>query len=300
MRPRPLKDGETGMKTNVENLIQISVQGEISPPRMPHLPAMPHLVDREGRATLVPQYGSIVLNVKVGDSAYGWVGDHINPGVSIRNSNADANRALMSLACVGNEAIVVSGAAKGKRGIVTGKSGRWAEQVICHFPADVMRELAVTDRILIRAYGTGLKVEDVPGVITRNLSPQLLEKLGCKVADGKLHVPVTATVPPLLFGAGLGLSETWSLSIQTTDPALLQQHGLHQLRLGDIVALIDSDSSFNHGYREGAVSIGVVSQTDSVRAGFGPGITVLMTAPAGEIVPVPGQPVNLAELFKLQ
>ena len=43
----------------------------------------------------------------------------------------------------------------------------------------------------------------------------------------------------------------------------MKEAGLDQLRLGDVVALSDYDSSWNHGYLRNAVGIGVIAQGDS-------------------------------------
>jgi hypothetical protein len=102
-------------------------------------------------------------------------------------------------------------------------------------------------------------------------------------------------------GAGLGLSsEGGSVHIQSTDRALLAELGLDQLRLGDLVALDDTDSRYNHGYLRGARAIGVVCSTDGPRAGYGPGITVLATAPAGELGSEITAGANIAELLALE
>ena len=34
---------------------------------------------------ILPATGGISYNVRSGDSAFGWSGDHVEPGVSIRN-----------------------------------------------------------------------------------------------------------------------------------------------------------------------------------------------------------------------
>jgi len=73
--------------------------------------------------------------------------------------------------------------------------------------------------------------------------------------------------------------------------------GLDQLRLGDLVALEDTDSRYNHGYLRGARAIGVVASTDGPRAGYGPGIAVLMTAPAGQLGSFEAPAANLVELL---
>lgn len=289
------------VRTNADRLVVVSVMGQIPAPTFPGLPAEPYRLDAHGRPFLLPAYGSIVYNVSVGDSAYGWLADCIHPGVSLWLPNDNANRGLNLLACVGNEAVVMTGEAKGARGIVTGKSGRFSEHVITHFDRATREKLAIGDKIIIRAKGVGLELLDHPGVKLKSCAPELLENLEVvSTADGKLSVPVVAVVPPHLLGAGAGLtSEGGSLHIQSQDRQALREAGLDQLRLGDVVALADYDSSWNHGYLRGAIGIGVIGQGDSPRAGYGPGITLLMTALDGAITPVITPGVNLRDIFAL-
>ena len=128
----------------------------------------------------------------------------------------------------------------------------------------------------------------------------LLDRCDLEENGGKLSVPVTAIVPPELMGAGAGLtSEGGAICIQTMDEDALQRNGLDKLRLGDIVALADFDSTWGHGYHKGSVGIGVVSSTDSIKAGYGPGVTLLMTAPGGEIDPMVVEGVNLSGLLEI-
>ena len=289
------------VKTNADRLVCVSVMGQISTPTLPGLPAEPYRLDAAGRPFLLPAYGSIVYNVSVGDPAYGWLADCIHPGVSISLSNDTGNRGLNILACVGNTAVVMTGDAKEARGIVTGKSGRFSEQVIIHFDEAVREKMAIGDKIVVRAKGVGLELVDHPRIRLKSCSPEMLENLEVTTSSGgKLNVPVVGTVPPHLLGAGAGLtSEGGSLHIQAQDRAALKEVGLDQLRLGDIVAIADFDSSWNHGYLRGAIGIGVIGQGDSPRAGYGPGITLLMTATGGEIEPVVTSGVNLKAIFSL-
>ena len=108
-------------------------------------------------------------------------------------------------------------------------------------------------------------------------------------------------MPPHFVGAGAGLtSEGGSLHIQSTDRAELAKHGLDGLRLGDVVAIQDTDSRYNHGYLRGAMSIGIVCQTDGPRAGYGPGMTVVMTAPAGQLGCNAAPGTNIADILELR
>ena len=119
--------------------------------------------------------------------------------------------------------------------------------------------------------------------------------------DGQVAFGVTAQIPAHLVGAGLGLtSEGGSLHMQSTDRELLAELGLDRLRLGDLVALEDTDSRYNHGYLRGARAIGVVASTDGPRAGYGPGIAVFMTAPGGQLGSFDAPEANLVELLGLE
>jgi hypothetical protein len=287
--------------TNHDRLIAISVAGEIVAPRMPPLPAMPHVIARDGQPVIVPALGGIVYNVKVGDLALGWVAENVHPGVSIKSRGDGEHVALHTLSCVGNDATVMSGDAKGQKGSVTGKSGRWSEHVIIHFPQETLDRLAVGDRILVKALGIGLVFPDAPAVVTKNLSPRLAAAWGIESRAGALEVPVVAIVPPELMGAGSGLSSDGGvLDIQTGDAGLLKSSGLGNLRLGDLVAFQDCDATYNSGFHKGAVSVGVVSQGDSQRAGFGPGATILLTSRDGALRPIARPGVNIATMLGLR
>ncbi len=113
------------LRTNVEKLVKISVIGEVSSPVF----RSAYRISADGKPRVLPGVGGITYNVRVGDLATGWMADHVEPGVSIKNKErtdrypSAANMALNILSCVGNEARVVSGDAKGGKGVVTGKHG---------------------------------------------------------------------------------------------------------------------------------------------------------------------------------
>lgn len=286
---------------NEADLVAVSVGGVIAHPGFPGLPAEPYRLASDGTPFLLPAWGGIVYNVSVGDRAFGWAADCIHPGVSIRGTDDLKNRGLNVFACLGNMATVMTGQAQGAKGVVTGKSGRFSEQVIVHFPKEVRKKMAVGDQILVKSYGTGIAIAGHAAINCKGLSPDLLRALPSKVEDGVLKFGVVATVPAFLVGAGAGLtSEGGSLHMQSTDKAALKEAGLDQLKLGDVVAIENTDSRYNHGYLRGAMSIGVVGQTDGPRSGYGPGMTVIMTAPKGELGAYTDAAANIASLLKLE
>jgi hypothetical protein len=56
------------------------------------------------------------------------------------------NNALLTYACVGNSARVISGPATGRLGLVTGKHGG-VNHVMVDFPTSVLHRLRIRDRI---------------------------------------------------------------------------------------------------------------------------------------------------------
>ena len=289
------------LATNEVDLVAVSVSGSVAHPGFPGLPAEPYRLAADGTAFLLPTYGGIVYNVSVGDRAFGWAADCIHPGVSIGQADDNRNRGLNVFACVGNRARVTGGGAAGATGIVTGKSGRFSEQVIVHLPREVRTRMAVGDQVLIRAEGVGLSLTNHPTVSLKGISPGLLAALPTQEKKGHVAFGVAAQIPAHLVGAGLGLtSEGGSLHMQSTDRELLAELGLDRLSLGDVVALEDTDSRYNHGYLRGARAIGVVASTDGPRAGYGPGIAILMTAPAGELGSFQSSETNILPLLGLE
>ncbi len=288
------------LKTNWKNLVKMAVQGKPANP----LRFGEFEMDWKGQGHSLPSVGGITYNVKVGDSAFHWRGDHIEPGVSMvldeEKRSSKQNMALQFLACVGNEAVVVSGAAKGARGVVVGHHGG-VEHMIVDFDDKTLNKLTYDDKILIKAFGQGLKLLDVPEVFVYNLDPGVLKPWGVRISGGKLEVPVTMTVPSSLMGSGLGHGDpaTGDYDITTQDAKAVKRYGLDQLRFGDFVAIMDADNTFGRHYFEGAVTIGVVAHSDSFLSGHGPGISTLFSSRTPAIRPKISYNANLANVLKI-
>ena len=292
------------LRTNVEKLVMISVVGEIS---SPVFWGSPYRISADGVPIVLPGVGGVTYNVRVGDPATGWEADHVEPGVSIQNKEKDerfpggANMALNVLACVGNTAVVVSESAKGAEGVVTGKHGG-IEHVLVDFPLETLEKLLIGDKILIKAFGVGLKLLDYSDVRVMNLSPQFLEAIDPQPRRDKLEVPVTHVIPAAVMGSGLGANQAHSgdYDIQLFDDNVKKEYGLEDLRLGDLVAIQDADHSYGRIYKQGAITVGIVVHSDCVVSGHGPGVTTLFTSTNGKIVPRIDSDANIARLLKLR
>ncbi len=239
--------------------------------------------DFDGTPNLRFGSGSINYSVTVGDSAYGRANaDHVEPDVSSRDVNPPA---LSFLACIGNEATVITGEAKGAKGLVIGKHG----STMLWFPRDVLEQLTLEDRFQIRARGIGLKIDGFEDVRVNKVSPHLLENMGIEVDGDRLVVPVAKRVPGRIMGSGVGLAsnayiiEGTDYDIQTTDPATVEEYDLKSIRIGDVVAIEDHYDYWGKGRYQGAVTIGVVAHGHSFHAGHGPGVNPILTALPGRI-----------------
>ncbi len=280
-REPPRQTTSSTLKTNKDKLIATAVQGVVQPFR-----SWGYETTYDGKPKLLLGMASINYTVSLGDPAYGWASaDHVEPDVTIqgRDRSSASECALALLACIGNEAEVVSGDAKGAKGYFIGRHA--GSDDIVWFPKDVLDNLALNDKIQVRARGVGLKIDGFEDVRVNKLSPELLEKMGIAIEGEQLVVPVVLEVPGHIMGSGIGGPgiEYIDYDIQTTCPEIVEEYDLKKLKLGDIVAIRDHYDFYGRGRYEGAVTVGVVIHGWSDLAGHGPGVNPLLSAMPGKI-----------------
>jgi len=292
-------------KLNLEKLVKVAVTGEVASPVLRE----GYQVSHEGKPLNLPSIGGITYNVKVGDLVRGWMGDHIEPGVSTYNKEGRDGRDVRYspenfgynvLSCIGNKAILISGKAKRAEGVVTGIHGG-AEHVLIDFSDKVLEKIVYGDKVQIMAFGLGLAIDNFPEIKIFNLDPNLFLKINPRIKDNKIQMPVVAKVPPYLMGSGLGHGSVVSgdYDITMADGKIVKKLGLDKLRFGDLVVIEDTDNSFGRTYRPGAVTIGIVVHSDCVLAGHGPGVTTIMTSPQRQIEPVINKNANIGYFLKI-
>jgi len=290
---------------NRGELVSVAVQGQIAHPVGR---AAPYRIGYDGIARVLPGTGGIVLNQRIGNLCVGLAGDHIEPGVALHNNQREIigprdgpNNALLTYACVGNVARVVSGPCRGKVGLVTGKHGG-VNHVLVDFPTGVLRRLQIGDKVQINSIGQGMMLVDHPDVEVLNCAPRLLALWGIVERNGQLQVPVTHFVPAQLMGSGLGKNTAWrgDYDIQLADRALSRRYRLGSLRFGDLVAICDADVRRGPSFRQRRVTIGVIIHSDSTVSGHGPGVTALLTGPIEVLRPARDPRANLAEVFQVR
>jgi hypothetical protein len=269
------------LKTNADKLIVTAVQGVVQPPRSGGLDTT-----YDGKPQLDIGMASINYSVSVGDPTYGWAStDHVEPDVTFqgRDDPSPSRCAVAILACIGNEAEVISGDAKGTKGVYLGRHA--GSDDLVWFPKDTLENLTLNDTIQVKAKGVGLKIEGFEDVKTNKLSPELLERMGITIEGGQLVVPVTMEIPGHIMGSGIGAGfvESLDYDIQTTCPETVKKYGLKRLRLGDLVAIRDHYDFWGTGRYEGAITIGVCIHGWSQMAGHGPGLNPILSAKPGRI-----------------
>ena len=287
------------LKTNEEQLVEFLLQCQPGPPRTKGTWGVDHL----GKPFILSSYGGITLNLQVGDPAFGWAGDHIEPGVSCtadtKNPFEHPNTSLQLYSCAGNKAKIISGEAKGSVGYVLGHHGG-SEHIIVDFPREVKERLTYDDKIIVLSRGQGLSLIDYPEIMLYNLDPELMKRMKIReTGKKKLEVPVTTIVPPFCMGSGLGDAHVakGDYDIMTSDPETVREYHLDNIRFGDFVALMDHDNRYGRAYRKGAITIGVVVHSDCHGAGHGPGVTTIMTCETSLISPVIDAKANIADIL---
>lgn len=287
------------LRTNEKNLVEFLLQCKPGPP-----PARRGIsIDHKGIPFDLPGIGGITLNIQVGDSAFNWEGDHLEPGVSCRAGDKpfeNPNKGLQFFSCAGNVATIISGKSKGKKGIIIGHHGG-SEHIIIDFDRKTKENMTYDDKIMVRAIGMGLKLLDYPNIKINNLSPILLSKMKIKENKntGILNIPVTTLIPSELMGSGIGSVRTSSgdYDIMTSDPELIKKYNIDKIKFGDFVALLDQDNSYGRCHRGGAITIGIVVHSNCLLAGHGPGVTTLLTSSEPIIKPVIDPKANIANLL---
>lgn len=285
----------TPLATNKDRLLRIPV--EVKPSHPQHTRSV--RASHDGGVYALPGVGGITYNLRIGDPALGWAGDHVEPCVSTRNPDDARNSGANFLACIGNIAkVTING--RLRHGFVTGTHGG-CEHIIIDFPQDVLESLTYDDTIRIETIGQGLEIEGVGDVKAMNLDPRMLDlrTWPLSIKGARLCVPVAKVLPARIMGAGLGTDDCHSgdYDIQLFDPVTNEEFGLHDLRLGDIVAIMDADHSYGRKFLTGAISIGVVVHGACRTSGHGPGVTTLFTSSAGDLQPVITQSANLAAIL---
>jgi len=280
----------------------------------PVLGESPYRVGRDGVGYVPVGDGGIVLGLELGDSVFKLAADHAAPGACLLHPDAAARHALAALACIGNRAMVRTGAAAGAAGSVIGKRGEEGRVIVGFRPEDlaVMRP---SDEVLLQTCGQGWRPAGIPpGVAVLNLDPAAFAALPVQVsADGsRVTTAVRCVLPGKLAGNGIGRpAASWDLDLQLTPadvgaPGVMAPGGaaaLPDVLLGDLVALTDIDARYNIGYRRGWLTVGVVVHGASPLPGHGPGITPILTGPSAALEAHPDHAGHVgltAELLKLQ
>lgn len=284
------------MRTNKDKLPCLSVSASVSHPRL-SLPG--YWVGTQGKGRIMMGPGGICYSHKIGDNCMDIAGDHIEPGVSLKNPDDKANGAFHTFSCIGNTVEILSGNAKGKTGVITGFHGG-VDHTMAYFDEEIINQLTPNDTFFVKARGQGLQLLDYPDIQVMNMEPEFLEKLDIKEENGKLNVAVTHNIPAFLMGAGIGETTLMSgdYDIMTQDPQAVSEYHLDTLRFGDIICIEDHNAYNGAQYKKGSKSIGVIVHSDSFTNGHGPGVAVFLTTDKDSITTTIKEDANLIKYIK--
>jgi hypothetical protein len=252
----------------------------------PEFGSTPYRVSADGSSYVPVGDGGIVLGVRLGESVFARDADHAAPGACLVHPDEGARHALTVYSCIGNQVVIRTGQAAGARGIVVGKRGE-AGRVIVSLAQEDLARLRPADQVAVRAYGQGWRPAGFPAEVTvLNTAPAAFAALPVAVTDGgRVLAGVRMIAASKLAGNGIGRPAAgWDLDLQLSAPGEQSGDGSREtgsLLLGDLLAVSDLDARWNMGYRRGWLTVGLVVHGASPLPGHGPGITPILTGPAG-------------------
>lgn len=269
------------LKTNKDKLIETAVEAVVHPAG-----SWGYSVTYDGKSSARLGTASINYTVSIGDLTSGWANaDHVEPDVTVQGRDREraSQCAIAILACIGNEARVLSGEAKGGKGFYIGRHA--GADDLCWFPEDIKNKLTIYDKIQVKARGVGLQIEGFEHIRINKLDPFLLENMGLEIEGDQLVVPVVMEVPGHIMGSGIGggFIEYIDYDIQTTDPKIIEEYNLEKIRLGDLIAIRDHYDYYGRGRYEDALTIGICIHGFSEASGHGPGLNPVLAALPGKI-----------------
>jgi Domain of unknown function (DUF4438) len=252
----------------------------------PEFGSTPYRVSADGSSYVPVGDGGIVLGVRLGESVFARDADHAAPGACLVHPDEGARHALTVYSCIGNQVVIRTGLAAGARGIVVGKRGE-AGRVIVSLAQEDLARLRPADQVAVRAYGQGWRPAGFPAEVTvLNTAPAAFAALPVAVTGGgRVLVGVRMIAASKLAGNGIGRPAAgWDLDLQLSESGGQSgdgSGGTGRLLLGDLLAVSDLDARWNMGYRRGWLTVGLVVHGASPLPGHGPGITPILTGPAG-------------------
>jgi hypothetical protein len=284
------------ISTNKDKVLSIAVKGQIAPAE----PARSYTTTWDGKPKMAIGIGGINYNLKIGDKIFGWAnGDRATVGVATGGAGEERfGGGWVTFTSIGNEVRLLSGEARGKKGVIIGKFGSY---VLVHFEDNVLEKLTIGDVLQAKACGVGLEIEGFKDVFVHGLAPEVLEALVMQDAEGKLVVPVVKEIPAEIMGQGAGggsLYGNWH--IQTCFPPDIEKYGLDELRFGDLVFLKDIQTDYGKGYYKGGATVGVVCAGPSDISGMGIGVTPILSTRFGKLTALIDPTANIGKYLGIK
>ena len=256
-------------------------------------------MDGDGYGHMMNAHGGINYTQQLGDSCMDLCAALPVAGVSLET--VGENKEAKIYGCLGNEIVITTGSASGKKGLFTGKIFG-GDYFHAYFPKDVLEQMNGEEHFLVKCQGAGFQLTDYPEIEMMNISADCFHRLGViENCDGTLSVPVTHILPHYIMGEGWGNMSFGGdeIDISTDDPGCFSRFNLGSLRFGDVVYVQDLDSTHGTSFIAGSCSVGVIVHGDGAGMGFGPGFMAIMSSKKPLIKPIQKADANLAAYYHI-